>query len=454
MSPLKPIVSSPVLVSLESSATSIVHGCPGVPRSIPRIETTIQIRSISGSPFNIRNVGITLTTTQKISIPGKFGSNDAFKTFKLFENPICYRPPIGQFYQKLIALDIPVFIPLPRDIESSGYIPGYNGSTVHKLNVKVSLGDSVENEVNFLESFPVVIKCYDTLPLYRQFNEPVVSEAMTSDKQVLVECKLPVSSVGPGDDINLQCKLTTNTGNNRLHKHIQLKQLTLQLKEIIECFDSGLPPERSTKLVSTSQIFDKQEITPQPFIYEFNIKFPFENEYLSLFSQPQVSLEPELEQDCSTTVIESYNISKIKQLEKLEDGIPITHIQGFTNSGKFFAIRYELILKVKLTHAKDIHVNIPITISPYDRTSSEYILQWIIYECEVAKNKYGKRIIEDVCQLGDRYKDVIGLMSRFVAAPIYYRYSIDEWKQLGYNIDAIGVTNGIAKANSLIGYID
>ncbi|EGW32839.1 uncharacterized protein SPAPADRAFT_136447 [Spathaspora passalidarum NRRL Y-27907] len=453
MSPLKPVIS-PVMVTLEPSATSIVHGCPGVPRSIPRIETVIHIRSLTGAPFDVRSVGIAMSTVQKVSMPTKFGTNDSVKDFKWFENPLCYRPPVGEFYSKLIGIDIPILIPLPRDVVSSGYVPSCNASTVHKLSVKVSCGKTAETETNFVESFPIAIKCYDTLPLYRQYNEPVLYQMVTNDNQVIVECKLPVSSIGPGDNINLECNVRTNTANNRLHKHIQLKQLTLQLKEIIECYDAGLPPKKEFKLVSTTQVFKNQEIHASPFNHNFQIKFPYENDYLSLFSQPEIPLDPQLEDDCSTTVIESYNICKVRQLDKLEEGIPLTHIQGFTKVGKFYSIRYELIVKAKFSHAKDVNVNIPITVSPYDRDCSEYLLQWILYECDVAKQTYGKQLVEEYCALGDRYDYVVSLMSRFVDAPTCYRYSIDEWKHLGYNMDAIGVANGIDGTQSLVGYID
>ena len=47
----------------------------------------------------------------------------------------------------------------------------------------------------------------------------------------------------------------------------------------------------------------------------------------------------------STTIIESTNISKLKVLDKLPDGVPLTHIQGLHYWGN--SIRYGLKLLLK-----------------------------------------------------------------------------------------------------------
>ncbi|KAG7662317.1 uncharacterized protein J8A68_004211 [[Candida] subhashii] len=455
MSPNK--LTSPVMVTLQSTPFSIVHGCPGVPRSIPRIQTTVQIRSVDGSPFYIRAVGAYLTTTQKVSIHATIGTNDAFKDSVIYKDPVIFRPPVGEFYQELIGLDIPLLIPLPKEIASSGVAPHWHATTIHKLFIKVSVGNSVENELNFVESFPVVVKCYDTLPLYRQFNEPVVEALQSGDKQVVAEMTIPNSSVGPGDEVNVYCKISTNTLNNKLKRGVGLKVLTLQLKEIIECFDAGLPPRKEHKIYTTTKLYGDKQLDSQGITEHFQFTFPKENECLELYSVKfdnrcdSLLVEEEVDEDFGNMIIEPYNIAKVIEIDKLEPGISLSHTQGFSTKGHFFTVKYEVILKVSLRKAKDMQIHLPITISPYDRTSSSFLLPWILHECDVARDKFGRMVVDQYCA-SLKPSDLAMVMNRFTPPPFVYRYIKEDWVRLGYNREAFGRSNNLGKC--LVDYID
>ncbi|KAI5952513.1 hypothetical protein KGF54_003380 [Candida jiufengensis] len=438
----------PINIFLESTASSIVYGCPGISRSIPRIEANIQIRSSNGSPFLIRSVSIVLLTRQKVTVPTKFGSNDAFKEFKIFEDPLAFKP-INGFSEKVLGLDLPILIPIPRDVISSGCSTTFGSITTHYLTVKVTTGESSTTEVSYMEMFPVVIKLYDTLPLYRQFNEPVVELRNSPDNQVIAEVTIPNSSIGPGDQLNLICKLMTNSSNNKVKKHLSLKQQTFQVKEYLECYDGGLPPVRENKIYSTTT-HSNQELNTQGTTTTFTFPFPTDHDFLDIYRQEEPSINSqEVTYDYDTTIIEPTNVSNQKLMEKLVEGLPITHIQSFTTQGRFFSIKFEIIIKLKFSKSKDFDIKFPITICPFNRQSSEFLLQWIIHECEVAKARFGKQFIDQFFA-SRNYNDICSLMSRYKSPPIVYRYCKEDWIRLGYDGDSFGDS----RSKNIVSFID
>lgn len=384
----------PISVRLEASSTSMVKGCPGVPRSIPRIDTMLNIRSITDSPFIIRSVKVQLITKQKVLIPTKFGSNEALKEFVVYTDPLTYMPPRDKFYEVLHGLDIHILIPIPRDITPSAYCPIFGATTLHNLVVLVSLGTDSVSEVTFMDSFPVDIKMYDTLPIYEIYNKPAMETYNSPDNQVLVDTTIPFTAVGPKDELSVICKIKTNVANNKVKKNITLKHLKFELKEVIGCYDGGLPARREVKLCTETKEY-YNHLDSQGIQQVIKVNFPYENDYLQMFSPvPELKIEKEVSQDFTTTVIESTNISKLKTIDKLPEGVPVTNIQGFTLLGAFYSIWFEMVIKVKLSNAKDIRIAIPIIVSPFDKQASKYLLGWIMSECDIAKGQFDKYFID------------------------------------------------------------
>lgn len=427
----------------------MVLGCPGVPSTVPRIETVIQIRSVSGSPFVVRSVSVELNTIQKVSISSTIGSTDSVRQYQIYNDPFAYRPPVGEFYEKLFALDVPVLIPLPKDITSSGYFPQWNSQTTHELYVKVNCGISVESETTYGQTFPVVIKVYDTLPLYRQFNEPVVETRNNSDNQILIETTIPHSSIGPTDEFTLTAKIMTNNLNNKLRRNIRLNLVTLQIKEIIQCHDGGLPPKREYKVFTTTKEFmENNLINSNGLSHTFKFNYPGVNDYLRLYGNSKNVIQDIDVDPNESLTIQSINLAHDTFIDKLDDGIPLTHTQGFTSVGSFFTVRYEINLKFKFSHAKDIDFRLPLTVCPYDRGSSEYLLNWIMQQCEQAKTRFGSRFIHHLCGPID-YDHTVPLMNRFRPPPIIYRFTRADWSRLGYDINCWGIPR-----RDLVQYID
>ncbi|KAI5952098.1 hypothetical protein KGF57_004190 [Candida theae] len=438
----------PLTIFLEPTASTIVFGCAGIPRSIPRIESIIHIRTANGSPFLIRSVSIVLITRQKVTVPAKLGSTEAFKEFKIFEDPMAFRPVNG-FSQNVLGVDLPVMIPVPKDVIPSGYSSTLGVSTIHYLAVKVVTGESSGVESSYIDTFPVVIKTYDTLPLYRQYNEPLVEQSKSADNQVLAQVTMPTTSVGPGDRLELHCKLSANSANNKVKKHLAVKQITFQLKENLECYDGGLPPKKENKLYTTTLQMNK-ELNTQGVVEKLGIKFPQHNDNLEVYYDPEVYIiENEVAQDNETTVIESTNIATHKIVDRIPEGLPITHLQSFTASGKFYSIKFELILKIKLSKAKDFDVHLPLTVCPFDRKSSQNILQWIMHECEVAKARFGREFIDRFFS-ATSYDAICNLMNRYKSAPTVYKNCKEDWIKLGF----LGEKFGTGDTKNSISYIE
>lgn len=355
-----------------------------------------------------------------------------------------YSPPVGSFYQELLALDIPVLLPLPRNIPPSGFFDNWAATTVHYLYVKFTGGTSSQTEYSFLESFAIPIKVYDTLPLYRQFNEKVVEIRLSGDNQLLVTITLPVSAVGPRDPLSVQVEVKANPLHNKRKKNLQLKQLTLQMREVLECFDGGLPPRKENKFVSNTVEFDRL-LTTEGITHIFSFEFPYDNDSLAFFKD---STQGNYSNEVVHSAIALFNKNKI--YGKLAEGIPLTHVQGFTLQGQLYSLRYEIAVKVKMIHGKDVETAIPITVSPYDRESSAYLLLWIRNECIIAREKFGKETVSQISHLHS-HDEIQRILNHYCEGPQVYMCNIEDWNYLGYDPQAFGRQE---TGRPLITYID
>lgn len=399
--------------------------------SIPRIEAVIEIRPVKGHPFCCRAVGVELRTEQKVQTQSTLGSSETVKEYKICGDPMVYSPPMGLFHQELLALDIPVILPLPRDMPPSSYFDNWGATTTHHLFVKFTGGTSAETEYSFLESFAIPVKLYDTLPLYRQYNEPVEEVQISSDNQLILQVHLPVSSLGPRDPFTVDVQVKANTLHNKRKKNLLVKQITLQMREVLECYDGGLAPRKENKFISTSVEFD-HHLTSEGMKHRFSFEFPHANDALIFFKKfSQRNLSPKVVNSATA------QFNRNKNFPKLADGIPLTHVQGFTTIGKLFSLRYEITVKVKINHGKDIDLTIPITVSPYDRDSSQYLLLWIRNECMLARDRFGKQTVHEISHFHS-HEDMQRLLNHYCGAPELYYYQKDDWESLGYDPRAFG----------------
>lgn len=381
-------------------------------------------------PFACRAVGVELVTEQRVVSLAKLGSSDTVKQWRIVAQPSVYSPPMGTFYQDLLALDVPILLPLP-EVPPSGYSEVWGASTVHFLNVRFTAGTSAQQEQVFVVSFPVPIKVYDTLPLYRQFNETVVETTSSPDKQVLVELQVPVSAVGPRDEYSVDLRIFANSQIARRKKKLTLKLVSALVKEIMEGHDSGLPARKEQKLFLTVKEFETR-VTTNSESCSIGFRFPYENDLLLLYSLVNTRNYQDADVNLHTAAF-NHN----RNFSKLRDGVPLSHTQGFTLLGKLYSLRYELSLNVKVGHGKDIDINLPITVSPYDRSSCIYLLSWIKEECNIARERFGKFLVAKLVQ-NHHFEETTLELSRYAKPPVLYYYKTSDWNRLGLNPNFFG----------------
>lgn len=289
---------------------------------------------------------------------------------------------------RVISVDIPFTIGIKNDIgptsESSKF-----GSTTHKLEITaISTGN--KNNLKTFE-FPVIITTFDTLPLYRQFNEPISRVVDSKDTNVMVEYSLPSSAIGPDEDLIINTKILTNPTNKKLLDKIKLKKITIEIMEIFDCrCDKSFIKE--ALIVSKIQEFDGMLLGTKGYTNQFSITFnPSRgNKYLIFQKQQDPKLLTKPQQTHQTT-----NDLKPIIIDYNPNPIPLTHHQSLTKRSNYFSTYYELRLKCKFSHAKDVEIKQPITISPFDRVKSIHYLKWILKESEMA-NEFLKKIEKEL----------------------------------------------------------
>lgn len=278
--------------------------------------------------------------------------------------------------------------------------------TGHLLRVTVSHGSKEIVKADF----PLVVKRYDTLPLYRQFNQPITRTEDSADRQVMCEYSIPNLSVGPRDDLIVYVKVASNPGKRKA----KLKRISLELRERVCCHEGGLG-NKDTRIVSFAQDFDNVIITSQGIASQLSLTFPVENDVLAsiMNSHGKPSGESVLITDLS------------------HSEVPLTHSKGFSLEGKLYSIQYELVLKVKMSHARDIETRHPITVCPFDRISSGAFLRWIMKEWEITRNQFGEAPNEELTKLVEQ---------QTLAPKVYRPKSKSDWSVLGLSDRTVGST--------------
>lgn len=391
----------------------------------------MEIRLVRGVPFNCRLVGVELRTEQRVLVSQTIGSSDTVKESKVCADPIVFAPPVGEFFTEALALNVPVLLQLPRDVPPSGYLERWNATTVNILHVTVVCGRSALTQFKVVETFPIAVQQYDSLPLYRQFNEAVVESTQLPDRQANLEVELPVSSLGPGDPLLLRATVAANPLYNRRKKNLTLKLVTLQLKHVFEAFDGGLPPKKDYKVLSQT-VESNRPLTTEPWLHEFVFEFPRDNEFLLLLAHNDMRdyLECQVTQPTAT-------FNRNRHYTHVPQGVPLTHLLEFSLRGKLYSIRFELCVKVKIGHGKDMEMTLPVTVSPYDRSSCEYLLPWIKAQCMLAREKFGRDVVGAIAQTlnGDEIQRMVG---QYNPPPTVFKYTKKDWVRLGYASAAFG----------------
>jgi hypothetical protein len=331
----------------------------------PTIVGTLEVRTTSEVPQPISTVQIYFVTV------------DTLKS-KVRDVPTSVRKVnyelLTTVNDRVISMDLPFIIGIRNDIPPTS--EGLRGNTNHKLEVVVTLG-----KVQRQFEFPVVITTYDTLPLYRQFNEPISKVVDSKDTHVMIDYSFPSSAIGPSEDIVMNCKICVNSAHSNLIDKTRLKRITMDIVEIFDCrCDKSFIKE--SVLSSIVKDYQSRPIGVRGLNESLNIRLEDTEDKFKLFLKHQdknlLESDPNLKRP--------RNDLKPLIIEHMDDPIPLTHHQPMTKRSVLFSTYYELRVHFKLSGAKDVDITQPITISPFDRSRSIYLLKWILKESEMAES--------------------------------------------------------------------
>lgn len=443
-------MAPPFVVCLRPLNDPLVHGCPGVMGTLPRLEGVLEIRLRDNQPFTIRAVLLGLDTLQKVAVPSTVpGSSTASRRFPIYKNNLAYVPLDNALSEEVVGVDIPFVVPIPRDITPSGRFPYFGALTTHELRAMVAW-DGKTTEVH-TETFEVQIKTYDALPVFGQFNEPILQTDRLPDSAVMVEYRVPTLAIGPGDQWTMELNISANQWGgqhgfrSRLARasgntNIRLKGMKLEMLAILECHEGGLPPRKVHRLVLASSNYDVL-IDSNGWLHKVSLGYPFgedagdakllagsdnsggsettaENTWTinslpgalaaqqrpaapvrsSTFASLTLTLGVKRLLRLATTqfatpaprlsIPRTFTDTRLVADTGLELGVPPLHMHGFTSKGQLFSVRFEVALRLKFEHAKNHDIVLPVTVAPFSRTELKQLLRFIAEQYEACVQQY------------------------------------------------------------------
>lgn len=373
-------------------------------------------------------------------MPSKLSSSEVYKDYRTTSKHLAYLAPPNEADKDILALDIPLLYLLPRDITPSFFTPTWDASLVHMLVVDFTGGGLPSAELRCSISFFIPIQSFDLLPLYRQFREPAHETHTSRDRHTEALFTLPVTCAGPQDQFSVDLKVRANPMLNKRVKGLTLKLISVKLKEVLECFDGGLPAHKEVELLTFSKDYDKL-LTTEGVSETLSFVFPSENDWLALYDS-SYRFEEGTVANASATFIRTKNYTKPIA------GIPLTNTQSFSISGKLFTLRHEFQVKIKISHGRNLEFSVPFTVSPFNVASCNYLFLWIREECNMARDRFGRETVAEIASTHN-HEAAQSILHLFCLPPTVYPFDRTGWKQLGYHIDSFGKSG-----TPVVAYID
>lgn len=367
---------------------------------------------------------------QRVSIPSKIGkSSTVFKDFRLTPDYIVYMPPVGLFDKEMLGLDIPLIVPLPCDVPPSIFSPTWDASCVNQLVVKVAGGASASTEMLFASTFDIPVQSFESLPLYRQFSEPVRETHISLDNYSVVHSTVTLTCVGPQDKLSIVLQVLANPMHNKHIKALGLKEITVKLNEVLECFDGGLPTHKVSQLASFHKNYNT-DLTTKGLTEKITLVLPYRNDWLDLYDGSRGLSEAVVTSGTAT-------FARFKAHSTPATGVPLTNTQSFSMEGKLFTLRHQVSVEVNISHGKNIEFLVPITVSPFNVSSCEYLFLLIREECQVARELFGNEMVNELAY--EKNQDTAqNILQSFCPPPSVIGYTRAGLQELGCNPDKVG----------------
>lgn len=279
------------VISLKPSYNSVIRGCPGIPKTLPRIECQLQIRSNNGLPLKINSIKIMLITAESmqnsfsltnnldsirhnnINITTSndknvnqtnFDTNDTIvhgddenmtgsilqrKKNRIDLITVHYKKFIqvsGKNDNEILGMDIPLTIALPDDIKDTNFNNNLNCYCYTFMDCKVYYDDKYSKGFKQL----INIERFDCLPISKLFPS-TERDTISPDGKFKITYKLNKSCICNDDLLKVEIILRPNLKNGWYSNHysisgnntsgilfnkrkLKLKNVHFQLKEIME----------------------------------------------------------------------------------------------------------------------------------------------------------------------------------------------------------------------------
>lgn len=346
----------------------LVVGFPGISASWPRIEGSIEIRSkdpASSAIMSVVYVAVALYRTDcihppsnkpkpGIAIPKKDQSYLIGEKIVLFDTK--------SKSHDLIGMDLPFVLPLPtnRTLPSSISLGKGTASvqTTYQLFVSLIYGAGSGNTTLSSSSagagtstyhfpFPVRIKRYDTLSTFGAYRVPIVLQVTSADHLVSIDFSSPTSSFGPGDLVLAYLSIRPNPDWPKSRK-VKLQRLTMQIVEVVQ-FEVGSgsgdeePLIRKRRLAKCAKQLDLKLSQTEPYSCDMSLEFPS----AELVDKDGSAVVPKGRQDVPLSCCKN----------------------GFTTVAALYQIKYVVIVKARFSHCKDVTIEQPITVTPFDHVT-------------------------------------------------------------------------------------
>lgn len=446
------------VISVKPSYNSVVRGCPGIPETLPRVECQLQIKSNNGQKIKIERIEVLLKTIETLhsksaisitsapSVSSQFeagilsnnnsdnSSNSSIRSSSNGPNSLVsgngrsdsliskgkkrknkfelttvhFKKVINlksNEKKSLIGLDIPLTIALPDDIKETNYNEKFgNCITVLECNVQYD-----SNHIkNFTHS--INVEKYTFLPSNQLFP-PISKKIYSPDKKFIINYKIENPCVTTDDMLKISIDFRPDLKSNIIqsqnksklfNKKIKLKNITFQLKEILQINDtSNVSPLHSHHHVHhpyISHTIDSKEniiqsstrdvnevISLYPIHLDNDIRISTKDKFFRKFES--TSQEPEFLYKLPEFVNESETQGNIKTLllQNKNNNIPFQYHNSITTLGSFFSILHCLTIKFKIGNGKDFEITQNITVSRWSKIQLKYIQQMVKQETQTAQ---------------------------------------------------------------------
>lgn len=329
-------------------------------------------------------------------------------------------------YDPVLGLDLDFVLPLPvtKNLPSSISLWKKTVKTSYQLFVSVAHGKSTLQITH--HSFPVRLKRYDKLSTFGQFHVPLKGTVVSPDHLVEFEYSIPQTSFGPRDSIVSYVKISPNLDLYAKSRKIKLSKLSVQVVEVItynisdtnsntnqslnttdnndllnEPSGSGMKKAAKSKgktallpLVSKDSTESNSTIvTINNSFYQMNANSsnnssnpptspssgPVERRRKLCKASNTLDFKlPENGYRCEITM--DFPVQDLREPKNHPGGVvplastsaesggdvPLSCLTGFTTSAPLYRIDYLLVFKAKFSHSKDILIEQPITVTPYE----------------------------------------------------------------------------------------